>query len=200
MAAEQYAAHSPDGIERLGDVEAPGGRRCRTHGEDVGVGRSLKNGASSGHYVDGEKEETIRGRLSGGIEEQRAGRVKRQTEHYAGFIAVATDKNSRRKSETEIGAVEGKLHQRGLEVGHRHDAPECRQKRIVHIVGQAPQQKQERHQRERHTECNGIAFTMICNGISHGVNITCKVRAFSGKISAVAGNSVALQCENIQNR
>ena len=166
----------------------------------VGVGRSLKNGASAGHYVDGEKEETIGSRLPGGKEEQRAGRVKRQTEHYAGFIAVSTDKNSRRKSEAEIGAVEGKLHQRGLEVGHRHDTPEGRQKRIVHIVCQAPQQKQERHQRERHTESYGTAFTMICNGIFHGVNLTCKVRAFSGKISEVSRNSVALQCENIQNR
>lgn len=151
MPAEQYAADGAEGVERLGDVETARGCLGGAHGEDVGVGGGLEDGAAAGHHVDGKEEEGIGCGLARGIEQHGAGGVEGQAEQDAALVAEPADEEGRRKGEAEVCPVEGELHEGGLQVGHRHDAPERSQQRVVHVVRDSPEKEEETHEHERQT-------------------------------------------------
>ena len=53
------------------------------------------------------------------------------------------------QGKAEVGAVEGKLDERGLSIAHLHHFLEGRQQRVGHVIGKSPKQEQHGDKRKR---------------------------------------------------
>ena len=115
----------------------------------VGVGRGLqhrqsreKNEDSQQVHREAEEGADVIGQ-HGGIEEESTRDTESQSQQHTRFVGMFLDKNRPRQCKKAISQqIADHLDPCCLGIGEAHDAFECRQHRIGHVVGYRPDEKE----------------------------------------------------------
>ena len=136
-----HPAQGADGVEGLGEVQPPGGRRRVAHREDVRVRAGLQEAEAAGEDEIGDQERPVRARGTGRDEQEGACRVQAQAHQDAALVREAADEDGGREGHREISAVEGDLRQGALRHAHPENLGERLHHRVRDIVRKTPQRE-----------------------------------------------------------
>ena len=137
----EHPAQGADGIERLGEVEAPGGRGRVAHREDVRIGAGLQETEPAGKDEVGDEERPVGAGGTGRDEQERPGGVQPEPHQDAALVGEAADEDGGGKRHREVAAVEGHLGEGALRDAHPEDLGERLHHRVGDIVGETPQRE-----------------------------------------------------------
>ena len=150
--ADQNTRDTPNGIERLRNVQSPGSRLLTTHGQDIRIGGGLQHRTTCSHHIDGKQIEGVAGRPGSRQEQDGSRSIQDQSQYHTALVGMLADKQCSRQCNKEISPIERHLYEGRLCITHLHHLTKGCQQRIRHVCCHAPQRKQCRNEDERQQE------------------------------------------------
>jgi hypothetical protein len=115
---------------------------------DEGVGTGLKKPKPAGDNEQGEEKERVAPRHRGGIKEEGSACEKQKADEKSALVSEAAHDKGCGDGQQKVTEVESRLNETSLEAVDLERLHELPNKNVIEIVGDCPQKKQSRHQKE----------------------------------------------------
>ena len=117
-----------------------------TQDRDEGVRAGFQKGQAASDDEERKQEESVALHDRSGPKEQGARAEEEQADHQTSLVAVLAHDQRGGQGQQKIAQVESGLNQAGLEAVHLKRFHELLNEHVVQIAGDAPEEKQRRHQ------------------------------------------------------